>query len=110
MKSARCRAGSGNCIPTGQIAGIRQRGGGVRWGGKKWDAASKEYKDLVEIFPDRPLRWASSIPGEANSKRGRDDIIRSVEKAIQRPSLCVVFRCRNAVAIDYLRWIKMATD
>lgn len=82
-------------------------GGGVRWGGKDWEAASKEYKDLVKKYFLIDLYDGRHPYVGANSKHGADDLIRSVEKAIQeRRHQAIVFHdVGKPDVIDYLRWV-----
>jgi len=83
-------------------------GGGVRWGGKDWDAASKEYKDLVNKYFLIDLYDGRHPYLGANSKHGDDEIRRSIEKAVQeRRHQAIVFHdVGTPDVIDYLRWIK----
>jgi peptidoglycan/xylan/chitin deacetylase (PgdA/CDA1 family) len=83
-------------------------GGGVRWGGKDWDAASKEYKELVSKYFLIDLYDGRHPYLGANSKHGDDEINRSIENAVQeRRHQAIVFHdVGTPDAIDYLRWIK----
>lgn len=83
-------------------------GGGVRWGGKDWDAASKEYKKLVGRYFLIDLYDGRHPYLGANSKHGDDEINRSIEKAVQeRRHQAIVFHdVGTPDVIDYLRWIK----
>ena len=82
-------------------------GGGVRWGGRDWEKASKEYKELVKKYFLIDLYDGRHPALGANPKDGDDEIIRSIEKGIsERGHQAIVFHdIGNPDLIDYLRWI-----